>query len=147
MHDAGEAYLGDMPHPLRHRSALGAAFRDAEARLEEAIRDRFRIKADVPEVKTVDRRCWPPSGARSAPNSGTGPSWRTSSRSASSSARGHRTRPPRSSSSATPSSKPGAQDRQSASRGELGSARPGATPPRDECRVPQPGGSGRARSL
>jgi uncharacterized protein len=55
MHDAGEAYLGDMPHPLKHRSALGAAFRDAEARLEEAIRDRFKIKADVPEVKSVDR--------------------------------------------------------------------------------------------
>jgi uncharacterized protein len=55
MHDAGEAYLGDMPHPLKHRSALGAAFRDAEARLEEAIRDRFRIKATVPEIKRVDR--------------------------------------------------------------------------------------------
>jgi 5'-nucleotidase len=55
MHDAGEAYLGDMPHPLKHRSALGAAFRDAEARLEEAIRDRFKIKANVPEVKRVDR--------------------------------------------------------------------------------------------
>jgi uncharacterized protein len=55
MHDAGEAYLGDMPHPLKHRSALGAAFRDAEAQLEEAIRDRFKIKANVPEVKRVDR--------------------------------------------------------------------------------------------
>jgi hypothetical protein len=55
MHDAGEAYLGDMPHPLKHRSALGAAFRDAEARLEQAIRDRFRVKANVPEVKNVDR--------------------------------------------------------------------------------------------
>jgi hypothetical protein len=55
MHDASEAYLGDMPHPLKHRSALGAAFRDAEHALEAAIRDRFRIKADVPEVKRVDR--------------------------------------------------------------------------------------------
>lgn len=55
MHDAGEAYLGDMPHPLKHRSALGAAFRDAEARLEDAIRDRFKIKPNVPEVKAVDR--------------------------------------------------------------------------------------------
>jgi uncharacterized protein len=55
MHDAGEAYLGDMPHPLKHRSALGAAFRDAEARLEQAIRERFEIKADVPEIKRVDR--------------------------------------------------------------------------------------------
>jgi 5'-deoxynucleotidase YfbR-like HD superfamily hydrolase len=55
MHDASEAYLGDMPHPLKHRSALGAAFRDAEAQLETAIRDRFKIKPNVPEVKRVDR--------------------------------------------------------------------------------------------
>lgn len=55
MHDAAEAYLGDMPHPLKHRSALGAAFREAEARLEVAIRDRFKIRVDVPEIKRVDR--------------------------------------------------------------------------------------------
>src|SRR6202042_2288183 len=55
MHDAGEAYLGDMPHPIKHRSELGAAFRDAEARLEQASRDRFKRKPNVPEVKTVDR--------------------------------------------------------------------------------------------
>jgi uncharacterized protein len=55
MHDATEAYLGDMPHPLKHRSALGAAFKAAEERLEQAIRARFRIKPDVPEIKRVDR--------------------------------------------------------------------------------------------
>ena len=55
MHDAAEAYLGDMPHPLKHRSALGAAFKAAEAHLETAIRDRFRIKPDVPEIKRADR--------------------------------------------------------------------------------------------
>jgi 5'-deoxynucleotidase YfbR-like HD superfamily hydrolase len=55
MHDASEAYLGDMPHPLKHRSALGAAFREAEKDLERAIQARFRIKPDVPEVKRVDR--------------------------------------------------------------------------------------------
>src|SRR6185503_5589264 len=27
MHDATEAYLGDMPHPIKHRSPLGAAFK------------------------------------------------------------------------------------------------------------------------
>jgi 5'-deoxynucleotidase YfbR-like HD superfamily hydrolase len=31
MHDASEAYLGDMPHPIKHRSALGAAFKAAAA--------------------------------------------------------------------------------------------------------------------
>jgi uncharacterized protein len=55
MHDATEAYLGDMPHPLKHRSPLGAAFREAEHRLEEVIRARFAIKPDVPEIKRADR--------------------------------------------------------------------------------------------
>jgi hypothetical protein len=55
MHDATEAYLGDMPHPLKHRSPLGAAFKAAEDDLERAISDRFRVKPDVPEIKRVDR--------------------------------------------------------------------------------------------
>jgi uncharacterized protein len=55
MHDAAEAYLGDMPHPLKHRSPLGAAFKEAEDHLEQAIRDRFGIKPDVPEIKRADR--------------------------------------------------------------------------------------------
>jgi uncharacterized protein len=55
MHDATAAYLGDMPHPLKHRSPLGAAFKEAEAHLEQAIRDRFDIKPDVPEIKRADR--------------------------------------------------------------------------------------------
>ena len=55
MHDAGEAYLGDMPHPLKHRSPLGAAFKAAEEHLEQAVRARFRIKPDVPEIKRADR--------------------------------------------------------------------------------------------
>jgi hypothetical protein len=55
MHDASEAYLGDMPHPLNHRSPLGAAFRETEAPLEQAIRDRFGIKPGVAEIKHADR--------------------------------------------------------------------------------------------
>jgi uncharacterized protein len=55
MHDATEAYLGDMPHPLKHRSPLGAAFREAEDHLEQALRDRFAIKPDVPGLKQADR--------------------------------------------------------------------------------------------
>ena len=55
MHDASEAYLGDMPHPLKHRSPLGAAFKEAEDHLEEVIRERFGIKPDVPEIKRADR--------------------------------------------------------------------------------------------
>ncbi len=55
MHDAAEAYLGDMPHPIKHRSELGAAFKAAEHHLEQAMRDRFNIKPDVPEIKRADR--------------------------------------------------------------------------------------------
>jgi len=55
MHDASEAYLGDMPHPLKHRSPLGAAFMEAEQHLEDAIRARFGIRAGVPEIKRADR--------------------------------------------------------------------------------------------
>ena len=55
MHDATEAYLGDMPHPIKHRSPLGAAFKAAEEHLEHAIRDRFGIRPDVPEIKRADR--------------------------------------------------------------------------------------------
>jgi uncharacterized protein len=55
MHDATEAYLGDMPHPLKHRSPLGAAFKQAEDHLERALRDRFGIKPDVPAIKAADR--------------------------------------------------------------------------------------------
>src|SRR3954454_9234708 len=55
MHDASEAYLGDMPHPLKHRSPLGAAFKEAEAALEGVLREHFAIKAGVPEIKRADR--------------------------------------------------------------------------------------------
>ena len=55
MHDASEAYLGDMPHPIKHRSPLGAAFKEAEDNLERVLRERFGINADVPEIKRVDR--------------------------------------------------------------------------------------------
>jgi 5'-deoxynucleotidase YfbR-like HD superfamily hydrolase len=55
MHDATEAYLGDMPHPLKHRSPLGAAFKDAEDHLERALHERFGIKPDVQEIKRADR--------------------------------------------------------------------------------------------
>jgi hypothetical protein len=56
LHDATEAYLGDLPHPLKHRSPLGDAYRAAEERLRVAIARRFEIPAETPaEVKAVDR--------------------------------------------------------------------------------------------
>ena len=32
LHDASEAYLVDLPHPLKHRSALGALYAEVEDR-------------------------------------------------------------------------------------------------------------------
>ena len=55
LHDAGEAYLVDLPHPLKHRSELGPPYRRAEARLEQAIRARFGLEPAGPEVKAIDR--------------------------------------------------------------------------------------------
>ena len=55
MHDAAEAYLGDLPHPIKHRSRLGAAFREAEQPLERTIRNRFAIANSSAAIKVIDR--------------------------------------------------------------------------------------------
>lgn len=55
MHDASEAYLVDLPHPLKHRSPIGPPYKLAEARLEEAIRARFDLVPPGPELKAIDR--------------------------------------------------------------------------------------------
>jgi 5'-deoxynucleotidase YfbR-like HD superfamily hydrolase len=41
LHDASEAYLVDLPHPLKHRSELGRLYAEAEDRLQVAICERF----------------------------------------------------------------------------------------------------------
>ena len=55
MHDAAEAYLGDMPHPIKHRSPLGAAFKEAEDHLQAVLNEHFKIKSGVKEIKRADR--------------------------------------------------------------------------------------------
>jgi uncharacterized protein len=55
LHDAAEAYLGDLPHPLKHRSELGAQFRQAEKRLEAVIEQRFALPDASARVKPLDR--------------------------------------------------------------------------------------------
>jgi uncharacterized protein len=55
LHDAAEAYLGDLPHPLKHRSELGAQFREAEKRLEAVIVQRFALPDASARVKPLDR--------------------------------------------------------------------------------------------
>ena len=108
MHDATEAYLGDMPHPLKHRSPLGTAFKAAEDHLEQAIRERFRIKPDVPEIKRADRALLATERRAFSARTGTGRSWKASSRSSSSSRPGRPTTRRGPSPGATPSWTPGA---------------------------------------
>jgi hypothetical protein len=56
LHDASEAYLVDLPHPLKHRSELGRLYAAAEDRLQAAICERFELPAEPPPlVKQVDR--------------------------------------------------------------------------------------------
>jgi uncharacterized protein len=56
LHDASEAYLIDLPHPLKHRSELGRLYRAAEERLELVIRERFGLVGDPPaRLKEIDR--------------------------------------------------------------------------------------------
>jgi len=42
LHDASEAYLSDLSTPIKHSSGMGA-YRDAEARLQAAIYERFGV--------------------------------------------------------------------------------------------------------
>ena len=55
LHDAAEAYLGDLPHPLKHRSELGAQFRVAEKRLEAVIAERFALPEAAARIKPLDK--------------------------------------------------------------------------------------------
>jgi hypothetical protein len=47
MHDAAEAYLGDMPRPIKHGPGMGA-FRSAERALERLIAARFGLVFPFP---------------------------------------------------------------------------------------------------
>jgi hypothetical protein len=54
LHDATEAYVGDMVRPLKHAMP---AYREAEDRLMLVICDRFGLSYDCPaEVKAADNR-------------------------------------------------------------------------------------------
>jgi uncharacterized protein len=55
LHDAAEAYLGDMIRPLKHRDGVADAYLAAEARAEQIIAARFGLLYPMPdEVKQAD---------------------------------------------------------------------------------------------
>ncbi len=56
LHDASEAYLVDLPHPIKHRSELGRLYAASEAPLQEAIVARFGLPPEPPAtLKPLDR--------------------------------------------------------------------------------------------
>lgn len=55
MHDASEAYIGDMSRPLKHYSAAGYEYLQIEAKIEDVIKRKFGLPAQMsPEVKDAD---------------------------------------------------------------------------------------------
>jgi hypothetical protein len=55
LHDASEAYLCDVPRPVKHAAAMGA-YRDAEARVQDTIFAHFGLTGPVPTaVKLADQ--------------------------------------------------------------------------------------------
>jgi hypothetical protein len=56
LHDASEAYLGDIPHPLKHGTELGRLYREAEDALQHAICAHFGLPPEPPQsVREIDR--------------------------------------------------------------------------------------------
>jgi|CXWL01.1.fsa_nt_gi hypothetical protein len=54
LHDASEAYLGDVSRPVKHQAQLGG-YRDAEARLQTVIAVAFDLRpTEPPEVTAMD---------------------------------------------------------------------------------------------
>jgi hypothetical protein len=56
MHDASEAYLSDLSRPVKHAPEM-KPYRDAEARLEQVIADKYGLIFPYPaEVKLADNK-------------------------------------------------------------------------------------------
>lgn len=55
MHDAPEAYIGDLNRPLKHYTEAGVAYRRQEAIIQKAIAERFGFSVIEPKsVKVAD---------------------------------------------------------------------------------------------
>lgn len=57
LHDAAEAYLVDLPRPIKRYSKLGDAYREVEDNLMECIVKRFNLGPMPASVKIADDRC------------------------------------------------------------------------------------------
>jgi 5'-deoxynucleotidase YfbR-like HD superfamily hydrolase len=50
LHDASEAYLGDMNRPLKHFTLAGDEYRKVEARIQSLIYNKFGLSEVEPEI-------------------------------------------------------------------------------------------------
>jgi hypothetical protein len=67
LHDASEAYLVDLPRPIKRHSEIGRLYREAEAVLMESICDRFNLAPVEPDsVGVADKAMLLPRGSRTA---------------------------------------------------------------------------------
>jgi uncharacterized protein len=56
LHDASEAYLGDMPRPIKHLPEM-APYRHAERRIMDCVCERFKLESEMPSsVREADER-------------------------------------------------------------------------------------------
>jgi hypothetical protein len=56
LHDASEAYLVDLPSPIKNYSEIGRHYKIAEQALMETIAKRFSFVLNLPEVETADKQ-------------------------------------------------------------------------------------------
>lgn len=57
LHDASEAFLVDLPRPIKYATSVGAEYRKLEKRVQKAICDHFHLPEDEPcSVKLADQR-------------------------------------------------------------------------------------------
>lgn len=56
LHDASEAYLGDMASPLKYHPFFGEAYRSAERALMRRVDETFGVRTDHELVHHADRR-------------------------------------------------------------------------------------------
>lgn len=75
LHDASEAYLVDLPRPLKHHSEFGAPYRTVEAGLMRCIAERFSLPPDEPESVSKADKVMLGIEARDLMGAGADPAW------------------------------------------------------------------------
>lgn len=57
VHDASEAYLVDLPKPLKSDPAFGRAFRRVEASIEKIVAEKFSLPGKIPSIVHDGDKC------------------------------------------------------------------------------------------